>query len=155
MVDTTQQLNVLQQLGRTYRAFMSAYEKEVGHFLPRWRVLLLLYNEQGPYPQKQLGHAAHMDPGALSRQLSSLEESGWIMRKTDQHDKRITNVTLTKQGKLQVEQGLPKRAAFIERSLGDLPDTQVRQLMKSLLQLENRFNAIRNQEAMQKEDTMG
>lgn len=151
MVDATQQLNVLQQLGRTYRAFMSAYEKEVGHFVPRWRVLLHLYNAQGPYPQKQLGHATYMDPGALSRQLSCLEELGWIVRKTDQQDKRIANVTLTEQGKLQVEQALPKRAAFMERSLGDLPDTQVRQLMKSLLQLEARFNAIRNQDAVLKD----
>jgi DNA-binding MarR family transcriptional regulator len=125
---------------------MSAFEKEVGHFLPRWRVMLHLYEAQEPYPQKQLGQASHMDPGALSRQLSSLEALGWIARSTDQHDKRITNVTLTQQGKQQVEQSLPKRAAFIENSLGDLPDKQLRQLMDSLIQLESRFSSVHDQD---------
>ncbi len=153
MIEAPEQLKVLQQLGRTYRAFMSAFEKEVGHFLPRWKVLLNLYEAQEPYPQKQLGQVTHMDPGALSRQLSSLEELGWIVRSTDQNDKRITNVALTKQGKQQVEKSLPKRVAFIERALSDLPDTQLRQLMESMIQLESRFNAIRDQETAIEETT--
>jgi DNA-binding MarR family transcriptional regulator len=141
MVDAVEQLKVLQQLGRTYRAFLSAYEKEVGHFLPRWRVMLYLYTEEQPCPQKQLGDASRMDPGALSRQLSALESLGWIIRDTDRHDKRITNVSLTEQGKQQVEHSLPKRAAFIKRTLGDIPDNQLRQLMDALLLLETRFNS--------------
>ncbi len=141
MVDAVEQLKVLQQLGRTYRAFMSAYEKEVGHFLPRWRVMLYLYNDERPCPQKQLGDASHMDPGALSRQLTALEALGWIVRSTDQQDKRITNVILTGAGREQVEQSLPKRAAFIKRTFGGIPDKQLHLLMEALLLLEARFNA--------------
>ncbi|WP_324102066.1 MarR family winged helix-turn-helix transcriptional regulator [Noviherbaspirillum sp.] len=126
---------------------MSAYEKDVGHFLPRWRVMLYLYNEERPCPQKQLGDASHMDPGALSRQLSALETLGWIVRSTDQHDKRITNVMLTKAGKEQVEESLPKRAAFIKRTLGSIPDQQLHQLMDALLLLEARFNATGKEKA--------
>lgn len=147
MTEAAEQLKVLQQLGRTYRAFMSAYEKEVGHCLPRWKVMLHLYSKHEPCPQKQLGDASHMDPGALSRQLGTLEALGWIARSTDQQDKRITNVSLTQQGKQQVEQSLPRRVAFIERTLGDLPEEQLRQLMASLLQLETRFNATAKQQA--------
>jgi DNA-binding MarR family transcriptional regulator len=153
MVDAVEQLKVLQQLGRTYRAFLSAYEKEVGHFLPRWKVMLYLYTEDRPCPQKRLGDASHMDPGALSRQLSTLESLGWITRSTDPHDKRITNVSLTAQGKKQVEHSLPKRAAFIERTLGNMPDKQVRQLMNSLVLLETRFNATGKQQSAS-EDAM-
>lgn len=147
LADSIEQLKVLQQLGRTYRAFLSAYEKEVGHFLPRWRVMLYLYQEGKPCSQKQLGDASMMDPGALSRQLSALESLGWIMRNTDQQDKRLTNVSLTPQGKQQVERSLPKRAAFIERTLGDISDTQLQQLMESLLLLEHRFQAAGKQQA--------
>lgn len=153
LLEAPEQLKVLQQLGRTYRAFMSAYEKEVGHFLPRWKVMMHLYNEQGSCPQKQLGDASHMDPGALSRHLSALEALGWIQRSTDPHDKRITHVALTPSGKQQVEHSLPKRTAFINRTLGDLPETQVRQLMASLLQLETRFNAIGKQQPATPEHT--
>jgi DNA-binding MarR family transcriptional regulator len=152
MVDAVEQLKVLQQLGRTYRTFLSAYEKEVGHFLPRWRVMLYLYTEQQPCPQKRLGDASHMDPGALSRQLSTLESLGWIIRDTDRHDKRITNVSLTEQGKQQVEDSLPKRAAFIKRVLGGISDKQLRQLMDSLLLLETRFNSTCKQQATSEND---
>jgi DNA-binding MarR family transcriptional regulator len=147
MSDATEQLKVLQQLGRTYRAFLSAYEKEVGHFLPRWRLMLHLYNCEHPCPQKELGDASHMDPGALSRQLSSLESLGWISRAADSDDRRITNVQLTKKGEREVEKSLPKRAAFMERALGGIPEKQLSQLMKTLLLLETRFgSASRAQE---------
>lgn len=154
MVDAVEQLKVLQQLGRTYRAFLSAYEKEVGHFLPRWKVLLHLYTEDQPCPQKRLGDASHMDPGALSRQLATLESLGWIVRDTDTHDKRITNVMLTAQGRQQVERSLPKRAAFIERTLGDMPDKQLRALMDALLLLETRFNATEKQMPSTKDEAV-
>jgi DNA-binding MarR family transcriptional regulator len=141
MTDSTEQLQVLQQLGRTYRAFMAAYEKEVGHFLPRWRVLLHLYNRGEPCTQRQLGEASHMDAGALSRQLTGLETLGWIARENDPDDKRITQVSLTRKGRLQVEKGLPRRAAFIERTFGDIPDNQLHQLRDALHVLESRFNS--------------
>jgi DNA-binding MarR family transcriptional regulator len=141
MTDSTEQLQVLQQLGRTYRAFMAAYEKEVGHFLPRWRVLLHLYNLGGPCTQRQLGEASHMDAGALSRQLSALETLGWIARRDDPADKRMTQVSLTGKGRLQVEKGLPRRAAFIERNFGDIPDASLHQLRDALHLLESRFNS--------------
>jgi MarR family transcriptional regulator, organic hydroperoxide resistance regulator len=153
MVDAVDQLKVLQQLGRTYRAFLSAYEKEVGHFLPRWKVMLYLHQEGKPCPQKQLGDASDMDPGALSRQLSSLELLGWIVRNTDQHDKRVTNVSLTRQGKQQVERSLPKRAAFIKRTLGDVSDRQLRQLMDALLLLETRFQSAGKQQRVSEDAT--
>ncbi len=146
MTETAEQLRVLQQLGRTYRAFLSAYEKQVGHFLPRWRVMLHLYQRGKPTPQKDVGEASYMDPGALSRQLSALEALGWIRRDTDSNDKRVTNVSLTEQGRQEVEKSLPKRAAFMEEMLQDVSEKQLRQLMDSLLLLETRFNASTRKE---------
>lgn len=140
MTDVIEQLRVLQQLGRTYRAFLSAYEKQVGHFLPRWRILLHLYTLGKPCPQKQLGDALHIDAGALSRLLSALESLGWITRTIDSQDRRITNVVLTAAGEEQVAHGLPKRTAFIERTLGDISQPQLDQLMEALLMLESRLN---------------
>jgi DNA-binding MarR family transcriptional regulator len=147
MPDTLEKIRVLQQLGRTYRAFLAGFEKEVGHFMPRWRILLHLYTDTRPCPQKDLCDAAHIDPGALSRQLGTLEELGWIARATDLQDKRITNVTLTDEGRRQVETSMPRRAAFIERTLGDIKEAKLRQLMDDLLLLETRFSAGAAEEA--------
>jgi DNA-binding MarR family transcriptional regulator len=82
-----------------------------------------------------------MDPGALSRQLGSLESLGWISRAADSGDRRISNVQLTKKGEREVEKSLPKRAAFMERTLGGIPEKQLNQLMKTLLLLETRFGS--------------
>jgi DNA-binding MarR family transcriptional regulator len=150
MADDAERLQVLRQLGRTYRAFLSAFEKEVGHFLPRWRVMMHLHRHGKPCPQKQLGEAAYMDPGALSRLLNALEAQGWIARDTDLHDKRITNVALTAQGRREVERSLPKRAAFMERALRDFSDERLQQMSEALHLLETRFNEngkLRQEEA--------
>lgn len=147
MPDSPERLKALQQLGRTYRAFLAAYEREVGMFMPRWRILLHLYQQDAPCSQRQLVDAAHMDPGALSRQLSALEELAWISRSADPHDRRLSQVALTAEGRRQVEQGLPRRAAFIERTLGDIPEPRLRQLVDDLRMLETRFGASARPEA--------
>jgi len=45
------QLQAIQQLGRTYRALMSAFESNIGFTMPRWRILLTLY-QSGERSQK-------------------------------------------------------------------------------------------------------
>jgi DNA-binding MarR family transcriptional regulator len=147
MPDSPERLKALQQLGRTYRAFLAAHEREVGVFMPRWRILLHLYQQDQPCGQRQLADASHMDPGALSRQLAALEELGWISRRADPHDRRLSQVTLAAQGRRQVEQSLPRRAAFIERTLGDIPEQRLRQLVDDLQMLETRFGASARPEA--------
>ena len=86
---------VMQQFGRTYRAFMSAFEAHVGHPLPRWRILLALHEQAGESSQKRLVERLRVDPGALTRQLKTLEGMGWIARSMDTRDNRVTNVRLT------------------------------------------------------------
>src|SRR5579863_6077976 len=104
---------VMQQFGRTYRAFMSAFEAQVGHPLPRWRILLALHEQAGESSQKRLVERLRVDPGALTRQLKALQSLGWIERRADERDNCITNVTLTEAGRGVVEQGLPRRNAFL------------------------------------------
>lgn len=135
-MNSIEQMTLLQQLGRSYRAFLAAYEKDVGHYLGRWAVLLRLYQVDAPCSQRQLGDAVHMDPGSLSRQLGALESLGWIVREIDQNDKRHMQVALTEAGREQVEAGLPKRAVFIERILGRLPDGHMQRMVDDLMLLE-------------------
>src|SRR5215471_176740 len=103
---------ILHQFGRTYRAFMSAFEGRVGHPMPRWRILLALHDQQGESSQKRLVERLRIDPGALTRQLKALELMGWVERSMDARDNRITNVKLTEMGRSQTEASLPRRNAF-------------------------------------------
>ncbi|MGR3811482.1 MarR family winged helix-turn-helix transcriptional regulator [Jiulongibacter sp. NS-SX5] len=61
-------------------------------------VLLNIDLENGT-PATKIGPSIGMEPRSLTRMLKSLEEKGWIYRKTDEKDKRFVNVFLTEAGK--------------------------------------------------------
>ncbi|GJG97383.1 MarR family winged helix-turn-helix transcriptional regulator [Cupriavidus pauculus] len=131
-----QSLAVLQQFGRTYRAYAAAFEQRIGHPLPRWRILFALHGHEGPIAQKPLADRVGMDPGALTRQLKTLQELGWIERSTSERDNRMTNVTLTEAGRGIVDQALPRRAEFLQDVLAGVSETTMHNLSKGLVQLE-------------------
>ncbi|HTH59474.1 MAG TPA: MarR family transcriptional regulator [Paraburkholderia sp.] len=129
---------IVQQFGRTYRAFLGAFESQVGHPMPRWRVLLALYEQDGESSQKRLVERLKVDPGALTRQLKALESSGWIERSVDERDNRITNVKLTAAGRAVIEESLPRRNAFLNNTMS-LPDDLLTALSDALRQVEARI----------------
>src|SRR5690606_40616243 len=63
----------------------------LGQPMPRWRILLTLH-QMGEISQKQLACELRMDPAALTRQLKSIAQLGWIERNVDALDNRLTNV---------------------------------------------------------------
>ena len=44
MTSERERFAVMHQFGRTYRAFMAAFEAHVGQPMPRWRILLALHD---------------------------------------------------------------------------------------------------------------
>lgn len=137
-METQDRIAIVQQFGRTYRAFMSAFEAQVGHPLPRWRILLALHDQDGASSQKRLVERLRVDPGALTRQLKPLEALGWIARSADARDNRITNVQLTAAGREAVEAGLPRRNAFLNQTMS-LPDDALTALSGALRMMEERI----------------
>jgi MarR family transcriptional regulator, organic hydroperoxide resistance regulator len=133
---------IVQQFGRTYRVFMSAFEAHVGHPLPRWRILRELHDQKGDVSQKRLVERLRVDPGALTRQLKALEALGWIARSTDVRDNRITNVRLTEEGLAAIEASLPRRNAFLNDTMSALPDDVLSALGSALRMLEVRIGEV-------------
>ncbi|HEY2000330.1 MarR family winged helix-turn-helix transcriptional regulator [Paraburkholderia sp.] len=133
---------IVQQFGRTYRAFMSAFEAHVGHPLPRWRVMLALHDQGGESSQKRLVERLRVDPGALTRQLKALEALGWISRSMDARDNRVTNVRLTETGMAATEASMPRRNAFLHDTLAALPDEALSALSGALRMLEARIGEV-------------
>lgn len=132
------QLQAIQQLGRTYRALMSAFEANIGHSMPRWRILLHLH-QSGESSQKQLAKVLRTDPGALTRQIKAIESMGWVERHSDAHDNRLTNVALTEAGRKVVAATLPQRTAFIEAAFGDFSVDEMNDLSHMLHTLEEQL----------------
>ncbi|RBP43425.1 MarR family transcriptional regulator [Eoetvoesiella caeni] len=130
---------VIQKLGRTYRAMLSSFDASLGQPLPRWRILLALH-QQGEVSQKQLVEDLRIDPAALTRQVKAMQNLGLIVRRPDERDNRLTNVSLTQQGIDVVLQILPRRAAFFDQMLSDLSADDVETLGRLLDKLERRLS---------------
>lgn len=132
------QLQIMQQLGRTYRALLAAFDACIGQPMPRWRILLLLH-QRGETSQKELACALRMDPASLTRQLKTIEHLGWVRRRNDAADNRLTNVALTPAGTGVVEETMPRRLAFIERVMSDLSLEDMAAMSVMLDRLEQRL----------------
>jgi DNA-binding MarR family transcriptional regulator len=131
-------LEVIQHLGQAYRAMQAAFSSQVGHALPRWRILLTLH-EHGTCSQKMLAERCRLDPASLTRLLQAMQQQGWINRNVDQHDNRVTNATLTPAGQDVVNEALPKRAAFFESAMQGMSAEEIQALTRALSILEENF----------------
>ncbi|MBN3790878.1 MarR family winged helix-turn-helix transcriptional regulator [Burkholderia sp. Ac-20353] len=138
---------ILQQFGRTYRAFMTAFETHVGQPMPRWRIMVALHSMNGHASQKRLVEVLRIDPGALTRQLKALDALGWIERESDARDNRVTNVTLTAAGHAAFDACLPRRKAFFDETVAQLPDDVLNALSGALAMLEARIAEVGTQPA--------
>lgn len=137
MIDS-QHLHFIQQLGRSYRAFVAGFEAHTGQSMARWRILLLL-DRQGEMAQKQLVRDLGIDPAALTRQLKALQAAGLVKRHSDAHDARITNVALTVAGRKAVQSTMTLRNEYLEWALGDLPLPEIEIISETLVKLEQRL----------------
>ncbi|VVE28113.1 MarR family winged helix-turn-helix transcriptional regulator [Pandoraea anhela] len=138
---TPQKRNVIQQLSQTYRSMMLAFDAQVGHPLPRWRIILALA-ERGTCSQKFLAEHCRLDPASLTRQLQSMEALGWLSRATDPDDNRLTNVTLTQAGMAVHDDATPRRQAFFDNALEGMTPEEIATLESALTHLEAQFKAM-------------
>jgi MarR family transcriptional regulator, organic hydroperoxide resistance regulator len=92
--------------------------------------------------QKLLVERLKVDPGALTRQLKTLESLGWIVRSVDARDNRVSNVALTPQGRAAAEEGLPRRNAYLHDTMASLPDDSIEALSSALQMLEKRIQQV-------------
>ncbi len=138
---TPQRRNVIQQLSLTYRSMMLAFDAQVGHPLPRWRIILTLA-ENGTCSQKYLAEHCRLDPASLTRQLQSMEALGWLSRAADPDDNRLTNVTLTADGAAIYDEAMPRRQAFFDEALEGMTAAEIATLESALGHLEAQFKSV-------------
>jgi DNA-binding MarR family transcriptional regulator len=91
--------------------------------------------------QKRLIEIINVDAGSVTRQLAQLERDGLVMRADAPHDKRLTEVSLTKQGRTLVKSTLTKRRAFLERMLQGVSADEVAVFLKTLEQIDRNLTA--------------
>jgi DNA-binding MarR family transcriptional regulator len=81
-------------------AFAAVYKAQEGLSRPEWRVLAIL----AQFPRAtatEIGGQANMHKTKVSRAVFVLEERKWLLRKTDDNDRRIEWLQLTRTGRSQ------------------------------------------------------
>ena len=106
-----------------------AYQKAHGHFRGRlitygltpiqYLILEALWEEEG-ISAKTIGERLVLDGATLSGVLDRMEESGWIIKKTDSEDKRFLRIHLTNKSKKSKRSLIKEREQANEEILRDL-----------------------------------
>ena len=93
--------NLVRQIGLLYRYMMRALEAEtapLGMGAGRFSYLFILYINEG-ITQQDIAYRLQADKAAVARTLVQLEIQGYIERRNDPKDGRVTRVYLTDKSK--------------------------------------------------------
>ncbi len=93
-----------------YRQRSRALLHDLGLHRGQPRILYLLWNTDG-MKQKEIAEALQLQPATVTRMLQRMEKAGFLEKRNDLHDMRVSRIYLTEQGRevrLQVR-GITKR----------------------------------------------
>lgn len=76
-------------------------------------------------PLSQICNAMLADNSNLTRLVDRLETRGLVRRAADPHDRRVTLVQLTTEGKALIDELRPRHRAYVEQRMSHLSPTQL------------------------------
>lgn len=100
------------------RRFATIYNDHAGLTRPEWRTLATL-GQYGTLTAKSIGAHSSMHKTKVSRAVQSLEDRNWLTRTTDEKDRRVEHLMLTKEGARNYR-NLAKLAHAFELGLKDI-----------------------------------
>jgi DNA-binding MarR family transcriptional regulator len=100
-----------------------------------YSVLGRLVAADGPVGLGELGRQAHMPPNALSRQVRVLEDAGYLVRRADPYDGRVSLVEASDRGRDAHRRLRQANEAMLARQLDDWTDHEVDDLADRLERL--------------------
>jgi DNA-binding MarR family transcriptional regulator len=104
---------------------------ELGLSVQEWRALAII-DFLGSAPMNLLAQRAGIQKSQASRLIANLERLGWIQRRTDTEDKRISLLSLTPEGRDLVSKLMARSRDRNRRMLGALDEMERRTLMTLL-----------------------
>ena len=89
---------LLAQICRLMRARMHALWEEIGLYRGQSGVLFILWEEEG-ITHSELADRLHVRPATISNMVRRMEKAGFVERRPDQADRRVSRVYLTDAGR--------------------------------------------------------
>ena len=117
------------------RRFATIYKDHAGLTRPEWRTLATL-GQYGTLTATAIGAHSSMHKTKVSRAVQSLEERKWLKRTTDENDRRVEHLVLTREGERNYKR-LAGLAHAFETGLRDLlGEEEFEQLNRGLAAVE-------------------
>jgi MarR family 2-MHQ and catechol resistance regulon transcriptional repressor len=88
--------------------------------------LLHLIEHMQPVSLKKLAEAMRLTPGAITQIVESLVQAGYIDRKPDTQDRRVSVVTLTDAAREKMSALTRTKQAMLTKVVADLDDDELR-----------------------------
>ena len=117
------------------RQFSAIYRNEFNLTVPEWRTLATL-GQFGAATATESGEHSAMHKTKVSRAVASLQRRRWLLRHTDEQDRRIEHLSLSPAGLSAYRKLAPKMLAFEETLLQQLEPAEQEALAQGLAALE-------------------
>ncbi len=117
------------KMRHAFKYVLKKYDKDLT--TAQWVVIQYLLEHDGA-SQHEIGQNIYNDPPTITRIIDKLCEKGLTIRKTDELDRRKTNIFLTDKAHKKVKVLLPKIIEYRKKTYKNLTDEQIDQLASLL-----------------------
>lgn len=124
-----------------YRFLENISELEIDITFDEWMILGPIWNLKGA-SQKECGEITTKDKTAVTRIINSLEEKNLVVRVSDQIDKRIKRIVLTRKGEKLFDDILPIIEKTRFQMNNDISEDELKTLDIVLKKLINNHESI-------------
>lgn len=114
--------------------------REFGLRVPEWRALAALYARR-LCTMSELADLATIDRTTLTRTIDRMQEAGWLERRADAGDMRITRLALTAAGRRMFERIWPTVERLNALALDGLPPSDIQALRRILQRMRENLEA--------------
>ena len=108
--------------------------RDHGLRVPEWRALAALYARQKS-TMSELAELATIDRTTLTRTIDRMEEAGWLSRRGDDVDMRVTRLALTAAGRRMFDRIWPEVEELNALALAGLSSEEIQSLNRILARM--------------------
>ncbi len=127
-------------MSRRFRTLLAGYNLTPS----QWGVLSSLWQQDGQ-PALQVGQRVDLLPGTLTGVLRKLEQNGWVLRRKEARDKRISRIWLTPRGKRLKGRLMPEIRLLIAGYFANFSESELRQFSAFIDRLRTDLAARENE----------
>lgn len=122
------------------RDFAAIYKERYGLTRPEWRLLATL-GQYETMTATDIGRHSAMHKTKVSRAVTALEKRRWLIRRSDEVDRRTEHLSLTATGREAYGELVPLAKAFEERLFRSIGEDDKRKVLDALAVLEGQLGA--------------